>query len=126
MPEPTRFRSRPVEIEAIQWDRTEAALDAISEFTQHVIDRREDGKPYKVAEQFMLLLAGWDDLARDVLGEHDWASRLADGFDAVVYDRLHGTWVNVRKGDWIIRGTEGEFYPCADAVLRKKYEQVTE
>lgn len=27
-------------------------------------------------------------------------------------------------GDWIIKGTEGEFYPCKDVVFKKKYEPV--
>jgi len=33
---------------------------------------------------------------------------------AVVYDYLHKTWVGVKAGQWVLRGTEGEFYPCAD------------
>ena len=28
------------------------------------------------------------------------------------------------KGEWIIRGTEGELYPCKDSVFRAKYEVV--
>ncbi len=27
-------------------------------------------------------------------------------------------------GDWIIKGTEGEFYPCKDSVFKRKYEAV--
>lgn len=38
-----------------------------------------------------------------------------------VYDRFHG-WIFFRIGDWIIRGAEGELYPCRDEVFRKKYE----
>ena len=44
---------------------------------------------------------------------------------AEVYDRLHSTWVGVKLGQWIIRGTKGEFYPCDDEVFREKYELVT-
>lgn len=29
-------------------------------------------------------------------------------------------------GDWIIRGTEGEFYPCKDSVFKRKYEPANE
>ena len=25
-------------------------------------------------------------------------------------------------GDWVIRGTENEFYPCKDSVFQRKYE----
>lgn len=30
--------------------------------------------------------------------------------------------LTIRKGDWLIRGTEGEYYPCKDSVFRRKYE----
>ena len=26
------------------------------------------------------------------------------------------------EGDWIIRGVQGEFYPCKDAIFRETYE----
>lgn len=26
-------------------------------------------------------------------------------------------------GDWVIRGTEGEFYPCKDSVFQRKYRR---
>lgn len=28
------------------------------------------------------------------------------------------------KGDWVIKGIEGEIYPCTDVVFKKTYEQV--
>lgn len=30
--------------------------------------------------------------------------------------------LTIRVGDWLIQGTEGEFYPCKDSVFRRKYE----
>lgn len=33
---------------------------------------------------------------------------------AIVYDYLHETWVGVKTGQWVMLGSEGEFYPCAD------------
>lgn len=29
-------------------------------------------------------------------------------------------------GDWLMRGVEGELYPCTDSVFRKTYELVPE
>lgn len=29
-----------------------------------------------------------------------------------------------RKGDWIIRGVNGEFYPCKPDIFEKTYEEV--
>jgi len=43
---------------------------------------------------------------------------------AAVFDKLHGTWVHVYDGQWIIRGIQGEFYPCADDVFTATYEQL--
>lgn len=45
---------------------------------------------------------------------------------ASVYDRLHSTWVGVKDGQWIIKGTKGEFYPCDPEVFAAKYEQIAE
>lgn len=30
--------------------------------------------------------------------------------------------VNVQKGDWIIRGIAGEWYPCADSLFRDSFD----
>jgi hypothetical protein len=40
---------------------------------------------------------------------------------AEVFDKLHATWVKLRTGDWILKGTQGEFYPCAKAVFESTY-----
>ena len=63
------------------------------------------------------------DDAFDVLDE-DALARQRSGYSAVVWDDLHGTWVNVSTGDWIIKGVQGEFYPCRDDVFRETYEAV--
>lgn len=41
---------------------------------------------------------------------------------AVVWDKLHSTWVGVKDGQWIIKGVQGEFYPCDDEVFKETYE----
>ncbi len=30
-----------------------------------------------------------------------------------------------QPGDWIIRGVQGEFYPCKDSIFRETYEPAT-
>ncbi len=32
--------------------------------------------------------------------------------------------MTAQAGDWIIRGTEGELYPCKPSVFERKYEPV--
>ncbi|MFE2563057.1 penta-EF hand family protein [Streptomyces mirabilis] len=39
-----------------------------------------------------------------------------------VYDRLHDTWVKFEYGDWILKGVQGEFYPCRNDVFAATYE----
>jgi len=34
-------------------------------------------------------------------------------------------WYRVKLGDWIIRGVNGEFYPCKPDIFDKTYEAVT-
>jgi hypothetical protein len=43
---------------------------------------------------------------------------------AEVFDKLHDTWVELYKGDWILRGVQGEFYPCRNDVLAATYYEV--
>ena len=32
--------------------------------------------------------------------------------------------ITARAGDWIIKGVEGEFYPCKPDIFKKNYEKV--
>lgn len=43
---------------------------------------------------------------------------------AAIMDTLHNTWVRVYTGQWIIKGTKGEFYPITPEVLAETYERV--
>lgn len=43
---------------------------------------------------------------------------------AEVFDYLHGSWVGVYTGHWVIRGVLGEFYPIDKDVLAATYDVV--
>lgn len=45
-----------------------------------------------------------------------------DGKDFVVIDTLEGS-IRANVGDYIIRGVNGEFYPCKPDVFAKTYEK---
>lgn len=34
--------------------------------------------------------------------------------------------MQAKPGDWVIRGVQGEFYPCRDDIFRATYEAVEE
>jgi hypothetical protein len=90
----TRWRKKPVEVEAVRWTGDNA--DAVFE------------------------LAGCGYF--DVLDEQQRRDCDDPEATAAVFDKLHSTWVLVFDGQWIIRGVKGEFYPCADDVFRGTYE----
>ena len=43
----------------------------------------------------------------------------------VIIETLEGA-MNATKGDYIIKGVNGEFYPCKPDVFTKTYEEVTD
>lgn len=91
-----RYRKKPVEIEAVRWDG-ENEMDLIA---------------FVGPERFNAL----DDEDRQYADDPEWTAQ--------VFDDLHGTWVGVYTGQWIVRGVKGEFYPCADDVFAETYERV--
>ena len=53
----------------------------------------------------------------DFASQHDpWL-----GCDVLLIQTLEGT-MTARPGDWIIRGVNGEFYPCKPDIFEKTYE----
>lgn len=128
---PRTFRKKPVEIQAMQWDGTYVCAYELWEWTQHVVSRKENGSPHAVATDFMVLgeddayevFGCWDD-DMELIPGNEVEQRRADGYTAVIRDRLHGTWINLRTGDWIVKGIADEFYPCEASVFAATYEAV--
>ena len=93
-----KFRKKPVVIEAIQIPET---YDGV----QEIID--------------------W-------VNSHNHQFKAEDsGTWTIWYDRemriktLEGE-MTAKRGDWIIRGVKGEFYPCKPDIFEKTYERVVE
>jgi hypothetical protein len=91
-----KYRTKPFEIEAVLWNGWN-----VSEVKQFV-GYRDNG------ECFFLL-------PDEIWGEWD---------EPHIYDYLQDTWVTVNQGDYIIKGSKGEFYPCDGEVFHAKYERV--
>jgi len=51
-----------------------------------------------------------------------------DGFyisdNSVIVNTLEGS-MNLTPGNWLIRGIEGEFYPCQDSVFVSSYDPIS-
>jgi len=84
-----KYRKKPVVIEAIQFDGTPKAFEAVGIF------------------------CGQSAIYVEV--EH---------IQTVAIKTLEGTSYNVTKGDWIIKGVKGEFYPCKPDIFQATYDYV--
>ena len=90
-------------IEAFQWDGTITSYDAIRRWAgQEQTDKANDV---------------WRDRVQQGVGE--------DYFRALVIHTPEGD-MRARRYDWIIRGVQGEFYPCKPDIFAATYEPVTE
>lgn len=45
-------------------------------------------------------------------------------YDEKVVIKTHAGYRYIEKGDWIIRGIKGEFYPCKPDIFEQTYEEV--
>lgn len=96
MPEPTRWRKKPVEIEAMHYPPEPTVYDN-ARLHRWVNDNG--------GRTNVLYSRG--------VGAH------------IVITTLEGD-MRVNPGDYVIRGLVGEFYPCDPDVFAKTYEQVQE
>ena len=90
-----RYRKKPVEVEAIQWDGIN--LSDIKDF---------------VGESLICKIydCAWEVNAAPVIAE-------------LQIRTLEGN-MSVSKGDYIIKGIQGEFYPCKPDIFEQTYEPI--
>lgn len=97
-----KYKSKLVEIEAHRWwkngDHPEDLSDGEGKIVRYF--RRPDVPGVKLCKH-----------CSAPMHNHGWI------------DTLEGGHV-VCPGDWVVKGTLGEYYPCKDEVFRKKYEPV--
>ena len=95
-----KYRKKPVEIEAVQYGVNEYA-----------------DSPYTFPELPDWLRAAIDDgtIVGDFRGEDYWY---------LVIKTLEGD-MTVSPDDWIIRGVQGELYPCKPDIFAATYEEVS-
>ena len=91
-----KYRKKPVVIEAMQWDETTTMRSAL--------------------EAQGMRVSGYEGHRDDP----NQCRRLRintgpDGREGTLY---------VERGDWIIRGVKGEFYPCKPDIFEATYESV--
>ena len=95
---PSKFRKKPVEIEAMRWDGTEACMADVLKWVDFA-SLPDDGHVGGGGLGFCPPLGTLD------------------------IPTLEGT-MTASPGDWIIRGVAGEFYPCKPDIFDATYEEV--
>ena len=104
-----KFRKKPVVIEAIQWTGTNT--DMIAMFGALAFETNALAWDYDLgAYRF----PGGRSVSTGEGGMHP---------NCLVIPTLEGDML-ARPGDWIIKGVQGEFYPCKDDIFQQTYEQV--
>ena len=67
----------------------------------------------------------WDGKNEDEVLKFCSKARIMIKGDSIFIDTLEGT-MEAKKGDYIIKGVKGEFYPCKPDIFEATYEEVDE
>ena len=103
-----RYIKKQVVVEAIQWDGT---LEKALEISQ--IDGLNSIIEYYSTKTV-------------IIGESTSSSaNTYEEIKSFKIKTLEGD-MNISKGDYIIKGIKGEFYPCKEDIFKKTYEDFTE
>ncbi len=95
---PMTYRKKPVEVQAIKFVYSAEGIAALKDFCgDQLITFGKDRS---------LLAVGWAQIGTLEDGKDGQAKHIAD------------------EGDFIIRGVQGEFYPCKPDIFDKTYERV--
>ena len=85
--------------------------------------KRYRKKPVVIEAMQYLPHDNCDEIAQFIYGDSDWdepCTERENGEWAI--DTLEGTmWA--QPGDWIIKGVQGEFYPCKPDIFAATYEE---
>ena len=91
-----KYRKKPVVVEAIQWDGTDDAFNKIVKFVGNALCVHKRCEASTIFERYELSI-----------------------------NTLEGRML-VLNYDYIIKGVNGEFYPCKPDIFEKTYEPVIE
>jgi len=96
-----KFRKRPIEIDTMQWDGTADGATQIIDW----------------------ILANGATATYTCSNPDRCADTDGDTPHSIAIRTLEGT-MRADLGDWIIRGVQGEFYPCKPDIFAATYEPV--
>lgn len=88
-----KYITKPIIIEAIQWDGTNKGIE-------------------KIEQKFpdILIWSSWE------------FNDSGDGHEILLIDNNIGD-LRIKKGDYIIKDLNGEYYPCGADIFEQKYQE---
>lgn len=92
-----QYRKKPVVVHAFQWDGSRKEAATIAKWVEVRAGRG--------------------------VAMHDESPD--DSGDSLSISTLEGI-MKVSPGDWVIKGVEGEFYPCRDSIFKATYDEDSE
>lgn len=93
-----KYRKKPVVIDAIQYQEVNGE-DNLGEIIDFVADA--GATPTGMVD----------------------ATKVATQPGIRIFNTEEQQWINCPPGHWVIKGVNGEFYPCSDDVFRQTYEE---
>ena len=110
-----RFQKKPLTVEAVYWDGTEEALEALAELFHSKWTTPDEGA-----------LSILPTAARILDDEEGRLLLVAEsGCELIIFTPEGMTGLLPRQG-WVIRGIQGEAYPIRDEILRASYDPLDE
>lgn len=112
----TKFKKKAIEVEAVRYGKDEDGSwfdDAVYRVARFMWGYEDDRKlsEHEVSD-VLQPTARWDP------PEHAHLDMLDN--------KAHDAWLPLELGDWVIKGVNGEFYPCKPDIFEATYEPVEE
>ncbi|MEV8610241.1 hypothetical protein AB0383_20330 [Amycolatopsis sp. NPDC051373] len=101
MSEVQTFRKKPVEIQAMRWDGTASGATPVIEW----------------------VLGGGSTVTYRCVDDEGCQGHDSVGTHVLKIETLEGP-ITASPGDWVIRGVQGEFYPCKPDIFAATYDEV--
>jgi hypothetical protein len=98
-----RYKTKPLEIEAVQF------YDGNFGEIQRFVGKRQVDVDH------------WIEAFDDV---RNWWVDIPTGIVAVVWVEPSKQWAGVKDGDYIVKDSNGDFYPCVNDIFEMKYEPI--
>jgi len=111
-----QFRKKPAVIEAVRYGKDDDGRwysGAVNRVASFMLGLDADAQPTELEITSVVQPVGeWDPPTSANL-------RMWDGV-------AHDSWLPLAPGDWVIKGIQGEFYPCKPDIFASAYDAVSE